>query len=192
MPDKPDQEPLGAMREAADELDEAVEDAMRMREARAWQPSREDLAGLEAIAGATGRTITEVLADAIRIYRDLYAWRTDPQSVVRAVMAEEVDAPAEGSLSYRQAVMDTLGRRMSHLSESATCAGWMSDLEEQIPILCEAAIRTGRDQPFGAIEISPMEAARLLAFRAVLGHWVVPAIQGGYEPYLLQEDIAKE
>ena len=88
--------------------------------------------------------------------------------------------------------MDELGRRMSNLSETAYCAGWMNDLEEQVPALCAQAVKTGKVQPFGGTVVCPGLAARLLAMRDKLGYWVVPAIEGGYEPYLYQEGVAKE
>ena len=80
--------------------------------------------------------------------------------------------------------MEELGRRMNRLSETAYCAGWSRALNECLPALCEQAVKTGNVQPFGATVVCPGLAARLLAMREKLGHWVVPAIKGGYEPYM--------
>ena len=87
----------------------------------------------------------------------------------------------------RKKLMEELGRRMSRLSESASCAGWMRGLENRVPALCNQAVQTGKIQPFGGTVVCPGLAARLLAMRDKLGHWVVPAMEGGYEPYLPPE-----
>jgi len=84
----------------------------------------------------------------------------------------------------RKKLMDEMGRRMNHLSETAYCAGWSSGLHTWLPDLCDQAIKTGKVQPFGATVICPGLARRLLAMRDKLGYWVTPAVKGGYEPYL--------
>jgi hypothetical protein len=56
---------LGSMQEDAELLDQMVADAMRQRQIQAWHPSQEDFTALEAIAEATGRTVQDVLNDAV-------------------------------------------------------------------------------------------------------------------------------
>ena len=96
----------------------------------------------------------------------------------------DLDAADVNDPRVRQSLMDELGRRMSHLSETASCAGWLNGLEERVPRLCDQAVTTGKLQAFGGTVVCPGLAARLLAMRDKLGYWVVPAIKGGYEPYL--------
>jgi hypothetical protein len=83
----------------------------------------------------------------------------------------------------RKKLMEEMGRRMNRLSETAYCAGWSSGLHKWLPDLCDQALKTGKVQPFGTTVICPGLARRLLAMRDKLGHWVTPAIKGGYEPY---------
>lgn len=185
---------IGSMRDDAELMDEIVAEAMRNRRTSGWSLDAPTFGAVEAIASATGRTFYDVLSDAVRIYLGLYAWKLDPHRVIREALDEEVFGPEEAeppepdSPSYRQTLMEVLGCRMSRLSEHAYLAGWMHGLENHLPALCDQAIRTGKGQPFGRAEVSPTEAVRLLAFREVLGHWVVPAIKGGYEPYMPAED----
>lgn len=61
---------IGAMREDAELLDEIVADAMRQRQIQAWHPSPDDFAALEAIANTTGKTVQDVLNDAVRHFLD--------------------------------------------------------------------------------------------------------------------------
>jgi hypothetical protein len=59
--------PIGALREDADLLDEIVEDAMRRRRMEAWCPGPEDFAALEAMIEETGRSLNELLDEALRL-----------------------------------------------------------------------------------------------------------------------------
>jgi hypothetical protein len=58
---------LGSMREDAELLDEIVEDAMRRRRLQAWCPSPADFAALESIAEETGRSLNELLDEALHL-----------------------------------------------------------------------------------------------------------------------------
>jgi hypothetical protein len=58
---------IGALREDAELLDEIVEDAMRRRRMQAWCPSPEDFAALEAMIEETGRSLNELLDEALRL-----------------------------------------------------------------------------------------------------------------------------
>jgi hypothetical protein len=123
--------------------------------------------------------LTEVTAD---IPEEVWTeWPRNPEGI----NLETADAT---SPHIREKVISELGRRMSHLSETAYCAGWMHHLEIHVPELCEQAVKTGKVQPFGGTVVCPGLAARLLAMRDKLGSWVVPGIKGGYEPYLPSEN----
>lgn len=61
--------PISAMREAPEELDQIVEDAMRDRRLQAWRPGREDFAVLESMAEKSGRSLSELLDEAVRLLR---------------------------------------------------------------------------------------------------------------------------
>ncbi len=76
---------------------------------------------------------------------------------------------------------------MRRAATSASCAGWMHHLEIHLPELCDQAVKTGKVQRYGGTVVCPGLAARLLAMRNNLGYWVVPAVKGGYEPYLPPE-----
>jgi hypothetical protein len=58
---------IGALREDAELLDEIVEDAMRRRRMQAWCPSPKDFAALEAMIEETGRSLNELLDEALRL-----------------------------------------------------------------------------------------------------------------------------
>jgi hypothetical protein len=58
---------IGSMREDADLLDAIVEDAMRRRRLQAWCPSPDDFTALEAIAEETGRSLNELLDEALHL-----------------------------------------------------------------------------------------------------------------------------
>src|SRR5262249_23210697 len=58
---------IGATREDAELLDAIVEEAMRKRRLQAWCPSPEDFAALEATAEETGRSLNELLDQALRL-----------------------------------------------------------------------------------------------------------------------------
>jgi Ribbon-helix-helix protein, copG family len=58
---------IGAMPEDAELLDAVVEDAMRKRRLQAWCPSPEDFAALESMAEETGRSLSELLDEALRL-----------------------------------------------------------------------------------------------------------------------------
>src|SRR5438270_14059154 len=65
--DRPDPEWLGSMREDAELLDEIVQDAMRRRRLQAWCPSPDDFAALELIAEETGRSLDQLLDEALHL-----------------------------------------------------------------------------------------------------------------------------
>jgi hypothetical protein len=58
---------IGAMREDAELLDAIVADAMRKRRLQAWCPSPEDFAALESMAEETGRSLNELLDEALHL-----------------------------------------------------------------------------------------------------------------------------
>lgn len=64
---RPPQGLVGLFRSAPEEIDTIVEDAMRERRVQSWRPSWEDFAALEALAAETGRTLNELLNDAVRL-----------------------------------------------------------------------------------------------------------------------------
>jgi hypothetical protein len=101
------------------------------------------------------------------------AWPHNPEGI-------DLHTADASDPTIRQRLIQELGGRMHRLSEQAYCAGWMSGLEARLPVLCEQAVKTGKPQPLGTIVLCPGLAARLLAMRAKLGHWVVPAVEGGY------------
>lgn len=103
------------------------------------------------------------------------AWPHNPEGI-------DLHTADASDPTIRQRLIQELGGRMHRLSEQAYYAGWMSGLETRLPVLCEQAVKTGKPQPLGAIVLCPGLAARLLAMRAKLGHWVVPAVEGGYSP----------
>jgi hypothetical protein len=82
----------------------------------------------------------------------------------------------------RELIIDELGSRMSELAEAGYGAGWLVGLEERLAGLCDQTARTGNAQPFGAAIVWPETARRLLTLRSMLGHWVMPAAQGGFQP----------
>ena len=58
---------MDVFRNAPEELDRIVEDAMRDRRMQAWRPSPENFAALESMAENTGRTLNELLDEAVRL-----------------------------------------------------------------------------------------------------------------------------
>lgn len=217
QPEGEDQGLIGALRDDADVLDEIVRDAMRRRQISAWLPRDEDFETLEWVCAETGRSLNDLLDEALGAW--LRPWRQRRENARRGGMGgsegadcsrllesilERVGQIPEGELNawphnpegidleavdandpdVRLRLMEELGRRMSHLSERAYFAGWLSELEERVPALCEEAARTGKVQPFGGTVVCPGLAKRLLAMRDKLGHWVVPAVEGGYKPYV--------
>jgi hypothetical protein len=58
---------IGAMREDAELLDAIVADAMRKRRLQAWCPRPDDFAALEAMAEETGRSLNDLLDEALRL-----------------------------------------------------------------------------------------------------------------------------
>ena len=58
---------IGAMREDAEVLDAIVEEAMKRRRLQAWCPSSEDFAALESMAEETGRSLNELLDEALHL-----------------------------------------------------------------------------------------------------------------------------
>jgi hypothetical protein len=55
------------MQEDAELLDAIVEDAMRQRRLQTWRPRSEDFAALEAIAEETGRSLNDLLDEALHL-----------------------------------------------------------------------------------------------------------------------------
>lgn len=208
---------LGSMRDDAELLDEIVEDAMRRRQVSGWLPSKQDFETLEWVCGETGRSLYDLLDEALNAWLQLWRLRQerskqcaagesdetahkpiwDRIQELTAAIPEEVleewphnpegidleTADVNDPQTHKK-LMDELGRRMSDLSETASCAGWLCGLEERLPALCDQAVKTGKIQPLGGTVVCPGLATRLLAMRNKLGYWVVPASQGGYEPYL--------
>src|SRR4051812_20722188 len=64
---------MGALGDTAEDLGRIVEDAMRDRRMQAWQPSPDDFGALESMAAETGRTLDELLNEALRLL--LQQWR---------------------------------------------------------------------------------------------------------------------
>jgi hypothetical protein len=213
---------FGCMHDAAEELDQIVEDAMRRRQLSGWLPNKEDFETLEWVCAETGRSLYDLLDEALGAWLQPWHQRQERSKQLAAGESDNAarkpiweriqeliaDIPEETWEEWphnpegidleaadvehpetRKKLIEELGRRMNHLSETAYCAGWMHGLEEQVPALCDQAVKTGKIQPFGGTVVCPGLAARLLAMRDKLGHWVVPAVKGGYEPYVPSEKV---
>jgi hypothetical protein len=64
------------MREDAELLDVIVADAMRRRRLQAWCPNSEDFAALETLAEETGRSLNELLDEALHLLLHRWGRRT--------------------------------------------------------------------------------------------------------------------
>ena len=69
---------LGAMRDSADLLDEIVADAMIDRQMQAWRPSQKDFAALASLAAAPGRSLPDLLNEALRDFLSRHGQQPDP------------------------------------------------------------------------------------------------------------------
>jgi len=95
----------------------------------------------------------------------------------------------------RKALIIALGQMMSNVSENCWCAGWLVDLEEELPILCEKALKTKQPQRFGRDHITVGDAEIITALVDLLGHWVIldsGSGRQGYKPYTPQNGYAPQ
>ena len=84
--------PIGALRDDAEILDRIVDDAMRSRRISAWLPGKEDFAALVAMTEETGRSLHELLDEALRLL--LRQWRQEQaeRNSVESLLIQGLDS----------------------------------------------------------------------------------------------------
>lgn len=85
------------------------------------------------------------------------------------------------------ALINELGELMSAVSEECYCAGWISSMDRELPLLCDRAVKEQRAQNWGQSQVTVEQATKLLDLVHTVGGWATLNSDLSSDDYVIAE-----